>query len=107
MDAAHHVGGDRIIVEGEAGDAFYIIASGSVEVVHDDLRVALLGQGDSFGEIALLSDRPRTATVVALDTVESLRLPRAPFLEAVTGSAHSAGVADTVVAQRLAELGQR
>ena len=105
MDPAHHAAGDRIIVQGEAGDAFYVIASGLVEVVHDGRRVATLGRGDSFGEIALLSDRPRTASVVALETVESLRLPRAAFLEAVTGSARSTVVADTVVAQRLARLG--
>jgi len=96
--------GDRIIEQGAPGDAFYVIADGTVEIVHDRRRVATLGSGDGFGEIALLTDRPRTANVVAIEPMEGYRLSRDAFLEAVTGSSHSVIAADALMTRRLAEL---
>lgn len=61
----------------------------------------MLGDGDGFGEIALLRDLPRTATVTALAAVEGYRLPRPVFLEALTGNAASGAVADRMVTERL------
>ncbi len=83
-----------------------MIADGTVEIVHDRRRVATLSSGDGFGEIALLTDRPRTANVVALEPMEAYRLSRDAFLEAVTGSSHSVIAADVLMTRRLAELGQ-
>lgn len=97
--------GARIITQGEAGDAFYIIESGQVEIVHDGHREATLGPGDGFGEIALLRDRPRTASVVALEPVAGFRLLREPFLEGVTGTPLGVVAADELMDRRLAELG--
>ena len=64
--------------------------------------VNVIGPGDGFGEIALLNDVPRTATVRALTEVELFVLDRAPFLEAVTGQPRSRAAAQALVDQRLA-----
>lgn len=102
--AEQHQVGSVVIRQGEPGDCWYLIAGGTADVVHDDERVASLRRGDGFGEIALLSDRPRTATVVVRDTLDVFRLPRAMFLEAVTGSQHAVLAGESLVAGRLAEL---
>ena len=64
--------------------------------------VNVIGAGDGFGEIALLNDVPRTATVRALTEVELFVLDRAPFLEAVTGQPRSRAAAQALVEERLA-----
>ena len=78
------------MTQGEAGDAYFVVADGRATVTIDGERVRELGPGDGFGEIALLEDRPRTATVVADGPLETFALPRDAFLEAVTGSPASA-----------------
>ncbi|CAN5818493.1 hypothetical protein BH24CHL6_BH24CHL6_01730 [soil metagenome] len=98
--------GSDIVKQGEPGDCYYIIAHGQVDVIHDGRRVAALVKGDGFGEIALLRDLPRTATIRAMTPVETLRLGRQDFLSAVTGSPHSTQAADTVVGARLQALGR-
>jgi CRP-like cAMP-binding protein len=76
--------GARIIRQGEPGDTYYLIRSGVVEVLKRDGNqpetvVARLGEGDGFGELALLYDQPRSASVRALTLVELLTLRRADF----------------------------
>ncbi len=90
-----------VVEQGQPGDLFYVIASGRAAVEVDGSRSAELGPGDFFGEIALLRDVPRTATVRALDELRLFALERDVFIAAVTGYAPSKEAADSVVAERL------
>jgi CRP-like cAMP-binding protein len=71
--------GEAVVRQGEAGDAFYAVVSGQVEVVEDGRMVNVLGPGSYFGEVALLLDVPRTATVRARTPVRAFRLEREGF----------------------------
>ncbi|MGQ0608020.1 MAG: MFS transporter [Chloroflexota bacterium] len=93
---------ESIVREGDVGDDYFLIASGVAEVLQGGRRIAILRDGDGFGEIALLRNLPRTATVTAREEVEGYRLPRPVFLEAVTGNAASVDAADRMVTERLA-----
>ncbi|HEY7149603.1 MAG TPA: MFS transporter [Gaiellaceae bacterium] len=96
--------GEQVIREGDPGDRFYLIGAGEVNVHSDGRPMATLGPGDYFGEIALLRDVPRTATVEAKTHTRLYALDRDEFLSAVTGHPESAEAADAVVASRLAGL---
>ena len=78
--------GAVLMEQGAPGDAFYAIGSGRVRVVRDGKEVDLLGPGSYVGEIALLFDVPRTATVVAYTPVRAFRLDRQGFDRLVAGS---------------------
>jgi MFS family permease len=97
----HAPAGQTVVTQGEIGDRFYVIVSGEVEVAIDGHVRATQGAGDHFGEIALLRDVPRTATVKAIADTELLALERDDFLAAVTGHAASAEAAEAVVGARL------
>lgn len=72
--------GDKIVVEGEQGENFYLIESGSCKVYNEKLgEITTLSKGDYFGEIALLNDLPRQATVEALDNVIVATLGKSGF----------------------------
>ena len=92
--------GDVVIRAGEVGDRFYIVGQGELEVSAEGVEKRI-SHADYFGEIALLRDVPRTATVKALVDSRLYALQREDFLAAVTGheAAHAAGHA--VVEQRL------
>ncbi len=89
--------------QGEPGDFFYVVRGGRAEVVQDGKLVRELGAGDCFGEIALLRDQPRSATVrAAADArLEVSRLRRSAYLTAVTGYPAAAVSADELVTDRL------
>lgn len=71
--------GEAVVEEGEAGDSFFAIGSGQVEVYERGELLRTLGPGAFFGEVALLLDIPRTATVVAKTPVRLYRLGREGF----------------------------
>jgi len=78
--------GETIMRKGEQGDTFYLIRSGSVQVSVNrkdapDRQVGLdqMGEGEFFGEISLLTDLPRTATIIACQDVELMELTREDF----------------------------
>jgi hypothetical protein len=96
--------GDVVVRSGEPGDRFYLVVDGTVGVRTDDGGHSAIGPGGYFGEIALLRDVPRTATVRATSDLQLLALERDEFIAAVTGHAPSAEAADAVVAARLGAL---
>jgi hypothetical protein len=96
--------GTVIVRQGDAGDRFYIVAEGEVDVSEDGRLITQLETGDYFGEIALLRDLPRTATVTARTPVVLYALYREDFLAAVTGHAPSEQAAQEVVSSRLGGL---
>jgi MFS family permease len=93
--------GDAVISEGEPGDRFYVVADGALDVSVGGEQVGVLERGDCFGEIALLRDVPRTATVTARSPVLLDALDKSAFLAAVTGHDPSARAADELVHERL------
>ena len=97
--------GERIITQGEPGDRFYLIAAGRVEVFVDGAFRRNQSEGDCFGEIALLNDVPRSATVTALEECRLLALNRDRFITAVTGQRRSNEMAGSVVQARLTAHG--
>lgn len=87
MNRERYSPGSDVVRQGEEGDSFYVIVSGSVDVEIDDGKksevVATLGEGDFFGEIALVKDEPRNATVTANSPLVVYALPREQFKEAI------------------------
>ena len=95
---------EDVIRQGDKGDLFYVIVRGEAEVRIDGKPHHTLHAGDHFGEIALLRDVPRTATVVALTALDLLTIDREDFIAAVTGHSESTEAAHAVVATRLGSL---
>ena len=93
--------GSDIVRQGDVGDRFFIVESGRVETLIDGEVVRQLGPSDSFGEIALLRDVPRTATVRAITNASLVSLAQDEFLSAVTGHTDSATAAEAVVTARV------
>ena len=94
--------GTEFVREGDAGDLFYVVAAGRIEVSRGGGRVGELGPGDYFGEIALLRDVPRSATCTAMTNVELYTIDRDRFVSAVTGNRTSASEIESVIHGRLA-----
>lgn len=86
--------GTRVITEGALSDRFYVIAGGRMSVTRGGRRLRQLGVGDWFGELALLRDIPRTATVESENDVALWALERDQFLAAVAPSGPALEAAD-------------
>lgn len=104
LQALYVESGDEVIREGEAGDRFYLVAEGRMEVASGGRVLRTLGPGEFFGEIALLRRTPRTATVRATGPSQLYALDGAKFVAAVTGHAPSAAAAEAIVGERLGAL---
>jgi MFS family permease len=96
--------GQAVLRQGEAGDRFFVIGSGRATITADGRSLRTLEAGDHFGEIALLRDVPRTASVTAQTELELYALERDEFVAAVTGHSASAEAADAVIGARLGSL---
>ena len=93
VEALSAVAGDVVIAEGEPGDRYYLIVEGTVAVTIGAHFVGTMGEGESFGEIALLRDVPRSATVTCVTDVELLAISRDDFLSTITGHPRSLAAA--------------
>lgn len=96
--------GVDVVTQGDEGERFYVIADGEVDVIADGTLVATLRRGDGFGEIALMYDVPRTATVRTRTEVRLYALQREDFLVALTGHLPAQTLAQGLASDRLAEL---
>lgn len=96
--------GVDVVTQGEEGDRFFVIADGEVEGIADGTQVATLQRGDGFGEIALMYNVPRTATVRTRTDVRLYALEREDFLVALTGHLPAQTLAQGLASQRLADL---
>ena len=92
--------GQAVVREGEPGDRFYLIAEGEFDVTCSRGDFPPIGEGDVFGEIALLRDVPRTATVSARTDAVVLALDRDSFLTAVSGHRFSERTVDSLASER-------
>ena len=83
-----YASGDELFHQGDDGDAAYVILEGQADILVDTpkgaVKVAMLGKNDIIGEIAILCDVPRTATVVAHSDLETLRVSKEGFFHLVT-----------------------
>jgi CRP-like cAMP-binding protein/Fe-S-cluster-containing dehydrogenase component len=83
--------GSEVIREGEAGDAFYLVRTGHAKVTKQsegrEEILAWICENSFFGEVALVTDQPRRSTVVAMDRMDLVRIPKAPFLELLAANA--------------------
>jgi MFS family permease len=94
--------GVDVVRQGERGDAYYLIAEGRASVAVDGvLRAHTLGAGEGFGEIALLHDVDRTATVTTIVDTTLLVIDSGDFLAAVTSSADGSGMAREISRAKL------
>lgn len=78
--------GQVVVQQGTRGDSFYIIVSGTVEIVKDGVSINRYRAGDYFGEMAILLDKPRSADAIALTEVELIAIDRNDFLAVLRGS---------------------
>jgi CRP-like cAMP-binding protein len=99
------VGAGKVLArQGDFGREFVILLEGEVEIVRDGTVVATRGAGDYVGEIALLDNRPRTATVTAKTDVVAEVLNRAEFSSLLATSPDLSNEVMATMARRLADL---
>ena len=96
--------GTDVVEQGEPGRSFYVVDQGRAQVIGDGDPVRELGPGDGFGEIALLHDVPRTATVRATTDMVLFEMDREPFVATLAGHPASSDAADAVAAGHLANF---
>ena len=98
--------GTVVIREGDAGDRFYAIVRGEVEATRAGSTLGRLTDGEGFGEIALLRDVPRTATVTTTTETRVLTIEREDFLLALSGHPDAGRAAHRVSDDRLPHRGE-
>lgn len=101
LEPMHAEPGQVLCREGAPGDSFYLIIAGEAQVLKGERVMTTLGPGEVFGEMALLTGEPRSATIVALTSMELYQLRRAHFNNALTRSPHLATALSRALARRL------
>jgi CRP/FNR family transcriptional regulator, cyclic AMP receptor protein len=96
--------GDVLARQGEIGREFVILLEGEVDVARDGKVIAVRGPGDYIGEIALLDNQPRTATVTAKTDVAAEVLNRAEFASLLAAAPELSSRLMATLARRVAEL---
>ncbi|MFO0694799.1 MAG: Npt1/Npt2 family nucleotide transporter [Polyangiales bacterium] len=97
---------DTIFEEGDMGDALYVVVRGKVEIRHAGERLASLGAGEAFGEMAVLDASPRSATAVAVEPTEVLRIGSEEFYEVLHEQVEIAEGVIRMLSRRLREANQ-
>lgn len=104
-DRARFEPGQTLFRQGEVGDAAYVVLKGEAEVLVEsdvgEVKVATMGCNSIVGEIAILSDTPRTATVRAATELETLKIQKDPFLRLIAEFPEVAIAIMRVLAERL------
>ena len=101
LTPASYPAGATVMTAGDHADGFFVILSGRVEVTREGALLRTEGPGEYVGEIGLLRDVPRTATVTATEDTVLLGLGRSDFLAALAGTPAATRAADAVIADRL------
>ena len=96
--------GDTVVREGDVGDRFYVIESGSLAATFEGRPLSTMGPGECFGEIALLRDVPRTATVTAVEDSVLQAVERDDFLAAMSGDRDLQSRTESLAARRIATV---
>ena len=94
--------GEFLIREGEPGKQYLIVTTGEIEISRQGVVMRRIGPGSGVGEISLLRDIPRTASVRAMGAVTAQSLARDAFLSAVTGHSPARAAADSIAEANLA-----
>ena len=95
--------GTVVITEGEQGDHYYAVADGRLAVTRSGIDVGTVGRGEGFGEIALVRDVPRQATVTAVTDCLLFSLDKAQFVTTLSGHASAASAVSDVVNRHLSD----
>ncbi len=99
--------GYTVFRENEPGDAFYILKRGMVKVFHEgnateeEKQIAMLGDNDFFGEMALISDKPRNATTQTVEDSEVFKLRKEDFIQLVSSNPNMASKISTEFLKRV------
>jgi CRP/FNR family transcriptional regulator, cyclic AMP receptor protein len=99
--------GDTIFKQGDEGRVMYVVLSGDVELTHETSDVIRVGPGESFGEMALIEHRTRSATAVAASDVELASINQATFLVLVQGTPYFALEVMRSLSERLRRANDR
>lgn len=105
--ARQYRAGDDIVTEGDRGAGFFLITQGKVEILKGGTRLNTLGAGEFFGEMALLDNHPRVATVRALEDTACLALSRWDFVAELRANPDLALEMLEAVSARLRQLEER
>lgn len=99
--------GQTVFKEGDHADCMYVVQSGEVEVRHNGHRIETLGEGNIFGEMSLVSEEPRAATVVALTDVLLVPVDLKHFMYLVEETPYFAVQVMRIMSSRLRKMLQR